>query len=67
MPWIHHLGAAELLDMVASRSYLILLPPDERQVLLDRVRLLVETDPAVAGPAEISLPYVTHCWRCHRP
>jgi SAM-dependent methyltransferase len=67
VPWIHHLSVAELLDMVASRSYVILLPPDERRVLLDRVRLLAETDPALAGRPEISLPYVTHCWRCHRP
>ena len=44
VPWIHHLSVAELLDMVASRSYVILMPPDERQVLLDRVRLLAETD-----------------------
>ena len=67
MPWIHQLTVAELLDMVASRSYVILLPPDERQVLLDRVRRLAETDPALAGRPEISLPYVTQCWRCHRP
>lgn len=67
VPWIHRLTVPGLLDMVASRSYAILLPPDERQALLDRVRQLVETDPATAGQAEISLPYVTQCWRCRRP
>jgi len=67
VPWIHRREVRELLDMVASRSYVILLPPDERQTLLDRVRRLVETDPATAGQAEISLPYVTQCWRCRRP
>jgi SAM-dependent methyltransferase len=67
VPWSHRREVRELLDMVASRSYVILLPPDERQTLLDRVRQLVETDPATAGQAEISLPYVTRCWRCHRP
>jgi len=65
--WVHRLAVPELLDMVASHSYIILLPPDERQALLDRVRRLANTDPAVAGRPQLSLPYVTHCWRCHRP
>jgi len=65
--WIHRLSVTGLLDMVASRSYVILLPPDERQALLGRVRRLVATDPAVAGRTEITLPYVTQCWRCYRP
>ena len=67
VPWVHQLTVPELLDMVASRSYVILLPPEERQALLDRVRQLTETDPALAGRPEITLPYVTQCWRCHRP
>jgi SAM-dependent methyltransferase len=67
VPWIYQLTIGELLDMVASRSYVILMPPDERQVLLDRVRRLTETDPATAGRPEISLPYVTQCWRGRRP
>ncbi len=25
------------------------------------------SNPALAGRPEISLPYVTHCWRCYRP
>ena len=67
VPWVHHLSVAELVDMVASRSYVILLPPDERQVLIDRVRGLVETDPALAGRPEISMPFVTQCWRFTGP
>lgn len=67
VPWVHQLTVPGLLDMVASRSYVILLPPEERQTLLDRVRQLAETDPALAGQPEVSLPYVTECWRCHRP
>jgi hypothetical protein len=62
------LGAGTgLLDMVASRSYAILLPPYERQALLDRVRRLAQTHPAVAGQPEISLPYVAQCWRGSPP
>jgi SAM-dependent methyltransferase len=67
VPWVHRVTIPELLDMVASRSYAILLPPDERQALLDRVRRLAATHPAVAGQREISLPYVTQCWRARRP
>lgn len=67
VPWIYRLTVGELLDMVASRSYVILMPPDERQVLLDRVRRLTETNPATTGRPEISLPYVTQCWRSRRP
>jgi len=65
--WIHRLAVPELLDMVASRSYVILLPAEERQALLDRVRRLADTDPALAGRPELALPYVTQCWRCRRP
>ena len=63
VPWVHQVTLPELLDMVASRSYAILLPAQERQVLLDRVRQLAQTHPAVAGQPGISLPYVTQCWR----
>ena len=67
VPWTHRLTVPELLDMVASRSYVILMAPDERQALLDRVRQLAGAHPATAGQPEISLPYVTQCWRCRRP
>ena len=42
--------------MVASRSYVILMAPDERQALLDRVRQLAGAHPATAGQPEMSLP-----------
>jgi len=64
--WVHRLAVPELLDMVASRSYVILLPQEERQALLDRVRRLADTDPALAGRPELDLPYVAQCWRCRR-
>jgi SAM-dependent methyltransferase len=62
-PWRHRLGPDELLDMVASRSYVILLPPDERAAVLTRVRHLLATHPALIGRAEFDLPYVTQCVR----
>ncbi len=67
VPWAHRLAVPELLDMVASRSYVILMAPDERQALLNQVRQLAGTHPATAGPPEISLPYITRCWRSRRP
>jgi len=62
--WVHLLSVPELLDMVASRSYIILLPDAERTAVLDRVRQLPQTHPALAGRPDIILPYRTLCWRC---
>jgi SAM-dependent methyltransferase len=61
--WVHQLSVPELLDMVASRSYIILLPDAERTAVLDRVRQLTQTHPALAGRPDIILPYRTLCWR----
>ena len=63
MRWVHDTSVPEVVDMIASRSYVILLPPDQRERLLADVRHLLETDPALAGRASIPLPYVTWCWR----
>jgi SAM-dependent methyltransferase len=65
--WVHGISLDELLDMVASRSYVILLPSEQRETLLARVRQLAGTHPALAGRAQIPLPYVTWCWRTRRP
>ena len=54
VPWTHRLSVPELLDMVASRSYVILMAPDERQALLNKVRQLAGAHPATAGQPEIS-------------
>jgi SAM-dependent methyltransferase len=64
--WVHDTSVPEVVDMIASRSYVILLPPDQREALLARVRELLTTDPALAGQARIPLPYVTWCWRTTR-
>ena len=65
--WVHGTSLPELLDMVASRSYVILLPPEQREDLLASVRRLAGTHPALAGRPDIALPYVTWCWRARRP
>ncbi len=61
--WAHRLPADALVDMVASRSYVITRPAAERAAVLDEVRHLLGTCPALAGADEIALPYVTRCSR----
>lgn len=58
--WRHPMPAAEMVDMIASRSYVITLAPAVRAGLLDRVRALL----AEERPGE--MPYVTECHRAHR-
>jgi SAM-dependent methyltransferase len=65
--WTHRIGREQLLDMVASRSYVILLPPDERAGLLGQVRQLLATHPALVGTMLFDLPYVTQCARATLP
>lgn len=65
--WQHTLGPAELIDMVASRSGIILLPAHERAAVLSEVRQLTATHPALVGRTEFQLPYVTECVRATRP
>ncbi|MFD5468111.1 class I SAM-dependent methyltransferase [Kitasatospora sp. NPDC127059] len=61
--WEHPTTPAGLLDMVASRSYVIALPEAERARLLADVEHLLATHPGVAGRDEIAMPYVTRCTR----
>jgi SAM-dependent methyltransferase len=61
--WAHELTPDSLLDMVASRSYVITLPPAGRAALLGRVHELLATHPRLAGRDRITLPYVTRCFR----
>lgn len=58
--WRHPMTDAAIVDMVASRSYVITLAPAVRARLLDRVRALL----AVERPGE--MPYVTECHRAGR-
>ncbi len=61
--WTHPLSRAALLDLVASRSYVITLAPDDRQALLQEVRALLDTHPALSGRDDFDMPYVTECSR----
>jgi len=59
------LDARSLVDLVASRSYAIAMPPAERVRLLDRVAGLARSHPALVGRQHFSMPYVTTA-ECHR-
>jgi SAM-dependent methyltransferase len=65
--WVHRITPAELLDLVASRSHVILRRSDERAAVLAQVRQLLVTHPGLVGRTEIELPYVTLCARASRP
>lgn len=56
-----------LLDLVASRSYMIVAPEQERDRVLRQVKDLLDTHPALAGRGEFELPYVTYASRAHIP
>jgi SAM-dependent methyltransferase len=61
--WTHRIGPDALIDLVASRSSVILLPAAERAALLAQVRQLTATHPELVGRTEYELPFVTHCAR----
>lgn len=61
--WAYHLTPAALVDLVASRSYVIGLTGPQRSAVLADVRELIDTHPDLAGAAEIVMPYVTWCYR----
>ncbi len=57
--WKHRLSPDELIDLAASRSYVITMPEDRRAAVLAGVRRLARR----AGSDELLLPYVTECYR----
>jgi SAM-dependent methyltransferase len=58
VPWQLTLRPADLLDLTRTWSSVITLGEAERERMLDAVRHLVATDPALAGRDEIAFPYV---------
>jgi SAM-dependent methyltransferase len=63
LEWTRPTTPAGIIDLVASRSYIITMPADQRAAVLARVQRLLDTHPGLAGAAEISMPYVTRCSR----
>ncbi|MEU4238472.1 class I SAM-dependent methyltransferase [Actinoplanes sp. NPDC026619] len=65
--WVETLGPDRLIDMVASRSQIILMRPDERAAVLNEVRRLASTHPQLVGRTEFALPYIADCARADLP
>ncbi len=65
--WSVPLTPDGLLDLVRSRSNVLVAPEDVREALLDSVRDLLATDPALAGRDQFQMPYITECWRHRLP
>lgn len=61
--WTHRLSRDELIDLAASRSYVITMPDRERAVVLAMVADLADTRLGGNGAGELVLPYVTECYR----
>jgi len=61
--WTYRMTRAAVVDLVASRSYVITLPHAEREALLDEVRQLLDGHPQLAGLDAVDMPYVTRCSR----
>lgn len=64
--WEQELSLDGLLDLVRSRSYMIVKQEDEKEAVLERVRALVASVPRDGAGAGIRLPYVTECFRAER-
>ncbi|QIS15300.1 class I SAM-dependent methyltransferase [Nocardia arthritidis] len=61
--WTYHLSRADLLDLVASRSYVITMEPQQREQVLAEVTELLHTHPDLKGRDTLELPYRTRCSR----
>lgn len=61
--WRQPASRQEILDMVASRSYVISMPAPERERLLGEVAELLSGHPGLRGREEIEMPYISRCTR----
>jgi hypothetical protein len=61
--WRQQATRQEVLDLVASRSYVITMTEQERSRLLGEVTELLSDHPALSGLDQIEMPYVTRCTR----
>jgi SAM-dependent methyltransferase len=61
--WTHRLSRDELIDLAASRSYVITMTDQERAAVLAGVARLADRRLGPAAVGELELPYVTECYR----
>jgi len=63
--WVQRIPTAALRPLAASRSFLLTMPPDEREARLAEIDDLVATHPDLAGE-HADQPYVTRAYRAFR-
>jgi SAM-dependent methyltransferase len=63
--WARPMDVDLLVEMAASRSYVITATPRRRREILDGVRRVVEADPRLG--TEFDLPYRTYCYKAALP
>ncbi|HET9081857.1 MAG TPA: methyltransferase domain-containing protein [Trebonia sp.] len=61
--WLRPVTRQEILDMVASRSYVISMPAPGREQLLGEVAELLSDHPGLRGREEIEMAYISRCTR----
>lgn len=61
--WSRPMSGERLVELLASRSYVIVAPEPERQQFFAAVRELVATHPELAGRESFEMPYITRCFR----
>jgi SAM-dependent methyltransferase len=59
--WRQPVTRQDIVDLVASRSYVISMPAAEREQVLGEVAELLDDHPDLRGRDEIELPYVSRC------
>ncbi len=64
--WNQELTPSDVIDLVATRSKILVLDDRDRQAVLDQVAELVRTHPDLARKSVIEVPYVTSCFRAVR-
>jgi SAM-dependent methyltransferase len=63
--WSRPMTPAGLIDLIASRSYVIVAPDDERDRILSGVQRLLDHHPDLSGREDFEMPYVTYASRAH--
>lgn len=61
--WSERMSRARFLDLVRSRSYYITASPTAQAATIAALGALLATHPDVAGAEELSVPYITRCFR----
>lgn len=63
--WTRPMNVDLLVEMAASRSYIITATPRRRREILDGIRVMVEWEPSLGD--EFDFPYRTYCFKATLP